>query len=62
MGASLPTALAYQTVSITAALKAPSGRLIAEFDINRNHNGRDLEGNPTNLRDNAFTIRGEVSF
>jgi hypothetical protein len=62
MGASVPTALVYQTVSITAALKAPSGRLIAEFDINRNHNGRDLEGNPTNLRDNAFTIRGEVSF
>jgi len=62
MGASLPAALSYETWSLTAALKAPSGRLIAEFDVNRNHNGRDLQGNPTNLRDNAFTIRGEVSF
>ncbi|HZL19268.1 MAG TPA: hypothetical protein VFG23_16150 [Polyangia bacterium] len=62
MGATKPTAFAYQTLSFVAALRAPSGRLIAEYDINRNHNGRDLEGNPTNLADNAFTIRGEVSF
>lgn len=62
MGATTPTAFAYQTLSFVAALQAPSGRLIAEYDINRNHNGRDLEGNPTNLADNAFTIRGEVKF
>jgi hypothetical protein len=62
MGASLPAALSYQTWSFTAALKGPSGRLIGELDVNRNHNGRDALGNPTNLRDNAFTIRGEVSF
>jgi hypothetical protein len=62
MGAAIPTALSYQGLSLTAALRAPSGRLIAELDINRNHNGRDLEGNPTNLRDNAFTVRGEISF
>ncbi len=62
MGATKPTAFAYQTLSFVAALQAPSGRLIAEYDINRNHNGRDTEGNPTNLADNAFTIRGEVKF
>jgi hypothetical protein len=62
MGATKPTAFAYQTLSLVAALRAPSGRLIAEYDVNRNHNGRDLEGNPTNLADNVFTIRGEVSF
>jgi hypothetical protein len=62
MGAAIPTAMAYETWSFTAALKAPSGRLIAEFDLNRNHNGRDMLGMPTNLRDDAFTIRGEVSF
>ena len=62
MGATVPTALAYQTVAFAAALRAPSGRLIAEFDLNRNHNGRDAEGNPANLPSNAFTIRGEVSF
>ena len=58
MGATKPTAFAYQTLSFVAALQAPSGRLIAEYDINRNHNGRDMEGNPTNLADNVFTIRG----
>jgi hypothetical protein len=62
MGAQVPTALAYQTFAIAAALRAPSGRLIAEFDVNRNHNGRDVSGNPTNLKDNAFFIRGEASF
>ena len=62
MGAQVPTALTYQTLSLTAALRGPSGRLIAELDINRNHKGRDLEGNPTNLKDNAFIVRGEVSF
>jgi len=62
MGAQLPTALSYQTLSMTAALRGPSGRLIAEFDLNRNHNGRDMQGNPANLADNAFIVRGEVSF
>jgi hypothetical protein len=61
-GASKPTAFAYQTVAFAAALRAPSGRLIAEFDLNRNHNGRDTVGNPVNLPSDAFTIRGEVSF
>jgi len=62
MGATLPTAFSYQTLAFAAALRASSGRLIAEFDLNRNHNGRDIEGNPANLAANAFTIRGEVSF
>jgi hypothetical protein len=62
MGAQLPTALSYQTLSIAAALRGPSGRLIAELDLNRNHNGRDINGNPANLADNAFFVRGEVSF
>jgi hypothetical protein len=62
MGAQLPTALSYQTLAIAAALRGPSGRLIAEFDLNRNHNGRDINGNPANLADNAFFLRGEASF
>ncbi|HEY6477757.1 MAG TPA: hypothetical protein VI456_14355, partial [Polyangia bacterium] len=62
MGATKPTALAYQTFALAAALRAPSGRLIAEYDINRNHNGRDMLGNPVNLPSNDFIIRGEVSF
>jgi len=62
MGAQIPTALSYQTLAVAAALRGPSGRLIAEFDLNRNHNGRDMQGNPANLADNAFIVRGEVSF
>lgn len=62
MGATTPTALSYQTVAFAAALRAPSGRLIAELDLNTNHNGRDLQGNPANLAANAFTLRGEISF
>jgi hypothetical protein len=61
-GATRPTALAYQTFAFAAALRAASGRLIAEYDINRNHNGRDMLGNPVNLPSNDFIIRGEVSF
>ncbi|HLK92395.1 MAG TPA: hypothetical protein VKZ18_21045 [Polyangia bacterium] len=62
MGATKLTALAYQTFAFAAALRAPSGRLIAEYDINRNHNGRDSVGMPVNLPSNTFIIRGEVSF
>jgi hypothetical protein len=62
MGATTPTALSYQTVAFAAAMRGPSGRLIAEFDLNRNHNGRDTLGQPANLASNAFTLRGEVSF
>jgi hypothetical protein len=61
-GASKPTAFAYQTIAFAAALRGPSGRLIAEFDLNRNHNGRDAVGNPINLPSDQFTIRGEVSY
>jgi len=43
-------------------LRSPAGRLIAQFDVNRNHLGRDVAGLPTNLQDNAFTIRGEARF
>ena len=62
MGATKPTAFAYQTVAFAGALRWSSGRLIAEYDLNRNHNGRDAEGNPVNLPSNSFTLRGEVSF
>jgi hypothetical protein len=62
MGAMTPAALSYETLALAAALRATSGRLIAEFDLNRNHNGRDAQGNPTNLKSDAFILRGEVSF
>jgi hypothetical protein len=33
-----------------------------EWDRNRNHQGRDITGRPTNLADNAFIARGQVNF
>ncbi len=62
LGVQVPESFSYHTWAFTAALRAPAGRLIAEVDINRNHLGRDLGGNPTNLRDNAVVVRGEVKF
>jgi hypothetical protein len=61
-GLNVPTDASYSTLSLCAALRSPNGRLIAQYDINRNHLGRDAAGVPTNLQDNAFTIRGEVRF
>jgi hypothetical protein len=62
MGATLPTAFAYQTVAFAAQWGTSWGRLVAEYDLNRNKNGRDVEGNPTNLASNAFYLRGQVGF
>jgi len=58
----VPSSQAYQTWAFVAAARIPAGRLIAEYDLNRNNNGRDAAGLPTNLADNAFTLRAEVRF
>ncbi|HEY4185686.1 MAG TPA: porin [Polyangia bacterium] len=58
----VPQSFIYQTFAFTAALQAASGRLIVEYDVNRNHLGRDVNGLPTNLKDNAFIVRGEAKF
>jgi hypothetical protein len=39
-----------------------TNRLLFQYDINRNHNGRDLAGLPTNLASNVFTMRAEAVF
>jgi hypothetical protein len=62
MGATLPTAFAYQTVAFAAQWGSQWGRLVAEFDLNRNQNGRDATGNPINLAADAFYLRGQVGF
>ena len=58
----IPQSFIYQTFAFTAALTSPSGRLIAEYDVNRNHLCRDATGLPTNLKDNTFFVRGEAKF
>jgi hypothetical protein len=63
MGNVVPRDMGYRTFAIAAALIAPEwGRLILEYDINQNHLGLDNQGNPANLADNAFVLRGEVHF
>ena len=62
LGMVVPNDASYTTLSLVAALRAPSGRLIVQYDINRNHLGRSAAGVPTNLMDNAFSIRGEARF
>ena len=62
IGVVVPANASYSTLGLVAALRAPAGRLIVEYDINRNHLGRDAAGVPTNLKDNAFTVRGEARF
>jgi hypothetical protein len=58
----VPSSQTYESWSFVAGARIPSGRLIAQYDVNRNHNGRTAAGLPTNLADNAFTLRAEVRF
>ena len=58
----VPQSFIYETFAFTGALVARSGRVILEYDVNYNHQGRDPNGLPTNLKDNAITLRGEVKF
>jgi hypothetical protein len=39
-----------------------TGRLIAEYDVVRDHQGRDSSGMPADLKNNVFTLRAEVAF
>jgi hypothetical protein len=52
----------FNTLALAAALVSPYGRLMVEWDRNRNHQGRDLLGRPTNLKDDAVILRGQVNF
>jgi hypothetical protein len=56
------TNASYSTLAVVAGCTAPWGRLLVEYDRNRNHLGIDLTGLPTNLDNNAVLVRGEVSF
>ena len=58
----VPTNTSYATLAVVAGCTAPWGRLLVEYEYNRNHLGLDLKGMPTNLADNAFFVRGEVTF
>jgi hypothetical protein len=61
-GSPVPTDASYSTIAVAAACVASWGRLIFEYDRNRNHLGVSVAGMPTNLADDAFIARGEVLF
>jgi hypothetical protein len=60
--ARVPQNRAYGTLALTGAVRYPPGRLIFEYDRNRNALGRTPGGLPTSLADDAFTLRAEVVF
>ena len=61
-GNPVPTDASYSTLAVVEACTASWGRLLVEYDRNRNHLGLNLAGMPANLADDAVIVRGEVSF
>ena len=57
---------AISTVALALAARLRLGgltnRVLVQYDINRNHAGRDASGLPTNLANNVFTLRAEAVF
>jgi hypothetical protein len=62
----VPSSQDISTVSAAVALVgkagALDGRLVAEYDWISDHQGRNISGLPTDLKNNAFTLRAEVAF
>ncbi|MCU1277593.1 MAG: phosphate-selective porin, partial [bacterium] len=62
-GAQVPKDSSFATMAVAAAVRFPGyARLIAEYDHNDNALGRTLDGTPTTLASDAFTLRAEVKF
>jgi hypothetical protein len=62
-GQVVPKDQSYSTVAVTAAfLYRPALRVLVEYEHNTNALGRDAQGVPTTLADDAFIARAEVSF
>jgi hypothetical protein len=52
----------WSTWALTAAFRMAPLRVLAEVDLQQNPLGRDASGNPTSVRDDMVTLRGEVAF
>jgi hypothetical protein len=61
-GVIVPTTATFSSLALTVAADWQNGRLIVEYDHNRNHQGRDVTGVPANLKDDALTVRAQVKF
>jgi hypothetical protein len=58
----VPMDRSYSTLALLAMLRYQSARLSFEYDRNGNALGRDASGAPTTLKNDAFTMRGQVAF
>jgi hypothetical protein len=61
-GVLVPSDASVSTLALDAGLRFEHGRLVGEYQHNRNHLGRDVAGLPTNLDDDAFVLRAQVEF
>jgi hypothetical protein len=62
-GQLLPKDQTFTTLAVTGAFFfRPVLRVLFEYDHNTNMLGRDAQGNPAGLRDDAFIARAEVAF
>jgi hypothetical protein len=61
-GEVVPNDASYSTWAFTLAGRLPPARLVVEYDHNDNALGRAANGAPTRLRDDVFTLRGEIVF
>jgi hypothetical protein len=58
----VPASAAFTTLALMGMLRYRSGRLVLQYDHNTNALGRDPNGAPTTLKDDALTLRGQVTF
>lgn len=59
----VPVSTSLHTTSFMATARWRGvGRLIGQYDLRRNASGRGANGEPTNLKDDSFTLRAEVMF
>lgn len=58
----VPLDARYSTLAFALAARLPPLRLLAEYDHNDNPLGRAANGSPARLRDDAFILRGELTF
>jgi hypothetical protein len=58
----VPVDRSYTTVAIMGMVRYRGGRLLVEYDVNRNPLGTGPNGAPTTLADNALTLRGQLVF
>jgi hypothetical protein len=58
----VPIDRTYSTIALMGMLRYRGGRLLLEYDINKNPLGIGANGAPTTLAANALTLRGQMVF